>query len=63
MKNSETAVLHDKHSKSSMQHVNFSVYSDPLPSENLTLTFDPYSFTCSHFLYHLYDILKQQSYI
>ena len=32
-RNSETAVLHDKHFKSSMQHVNFIVYSDPLPSK------------------------------
>ena len=32
-KNSETAVLHDKQFKSSMQHVDFNVYSDPLPSK------------------------------
>ena len=37
-KNSETAVLHDKQFKSPMQHVNFSVYLDPLPSD--TYDFD-----------------------
>ena len=51
--------MHDKHFKSPMQHVNFSVIQTLCLLKNLTLTFNPYSFTCSHCFHYLCNILKR----